>query len=198
MYRFVCILFFGIVAAACSTPQGGGLVSDPSGLGEGRHIDRSQLDATGVPSMGLSAIVLAEIDTTRVSDQKGITKTEGAAALRAALMPSPSDRAVLNLGGSAGPGRLDVAIVERSTGNALARVIAGELGSGHAWVQVDARVVDPDSGKVLAELSDRRRGSGVIGLRDTFGSSGPAMVREMLAGIGSDIRKELRELFEPQ
>lgn len=191
------VLFLVLLLGACSTPRAGGLVGNPEALEAGHYVDRSRVLVQAVQLADLSSIVLAEIDTSRVSDQDGVSTQEGAAALRFGLTGSSTELDVLNLGRSGAAARLDVAIVEMSTGSAVARVFAGELGAGHAWVQVDARLVDPRSGQVLAELCDRRRGSGAIGFRDGFGDSdaGPAMVREMLEDAGRDIRRELQELL---
>jgi hypothetical protein len=191
------MFLFASVLGACSTPKAGGLVAYPDALGGGRYVDKSRVDTASVRVADLSSIILTEIDTSRVSDQKGLSREEGAACLRWELTRSSSEPPeVLKLSGSGDAAQLEVAIVEMSTGNAGARILAGELGAGHAWVQVDARALDPNSGYVLAELSDRRRGSGAIGFRDAFGSSGPAMVCEMLEGIGRALQKELQVLFK--
>lgn len=189
------LFLLALLLSACSTPRPGGLVRDLEVLGRGHYVDKSWIDVPAMQRADLSTIVLGEIDTSRIFDQKGISTQEGAAALRSGLIRSSDARELLELNGSGGAGRFEVAIVEMSTGDAIARVFAAELGAGHAWVQVDARVVDVDSGQVLAELSDRRRGSGVIGFRDTFGSSGPTMVREMLEKSGRDLRREIQVLF---
>jgi hypothetical protein len=183
------------VLGACSTPRPGGIVGDPEKLSKGTYIDRSQADLPAIKAANLSALSLAEIDVSRVVDQDGITRKAGAQALRAGLLGSSANPDSIPLRGSRGAGTLDVAIVEMSIGSAVGRVMAGEVGVGHAWVQVDARVIDPKSGRILASLSDRRRSSGDIGFRDTFGSAGPALVREMLKASGSDIRRELDLLF---
>ncbi len=196
--RCAMAIFLLATVSACSTPKAGGLFRDTEALGKGHYVDKSRVDLAALREANFSAIVLAEIDTSRVADQDGITRQEGAATLFQALTQAPSDPRVLKLSGSGAIGRLEVAIVEMSTGDAIARVLAGELGAGHAWVQVDARLVNPTSGQVVAEFSDRQRGSGAIGFRDTFGSSGPAMVREMLTGIGRALRDELRNIFYPQ
>jgi len=62
-------------------------------------------------------------------------------------------------------------------------------------VQVEGRVVGDSPDQPLAEFADRRRSSGAIGLRDTFGDSGPQLVREMLQDIAKDLKLELREAF---
>lgn len=193
----LCVLIAALLMASvsgCSTPRTGGIVGDPEKLTKGTYIDRSRADLEAIEAAGLSALSLGEIDVSRVADQAGITRKAGAQALRAGIVGSNPTADLLTLEGSSGVGRVEVAIIEMSTGSAFARVMAGEFGAGHAWVQVDARVTDPKSGRVLVSLSDRRRDSGAIGLRDAFGSAGPALVREMLKACGVGIRREL-ELF---
>jgi hypothetical protein len=82
-----------------------------------------------------------------------------------------------------------------TTGSAFARMVAGELGAGHGWVQIEGRVTDEESGVLLVSFADRRRGSGAVGFRDLGGDSGPAMVREMITAIGFGIRSELDHAF---
>jgi hypothetical protein len=80
-------------------------------------------------------------------------------------------------------------------GGGFARVMAGELGAGHAWVQVEGRVTDPTSGALLAAFADRQRDSGLAGVRDTFGDVGPSLVKERLTAIGRAARLELALSF---
>ena len=91
--------------------------------------------------------------------------------------------------------KLEIAITEMTPGSAAGRMFAGELGLGHAWVQVEGRVVDIDLNEEVVAFSDRRRHSGAIGFRDIGGDAGPSLVREMLETIAAELVQELRETF---
>lgn len=180
-----------------ASPKHTTFLSSYASMDSGRFIDGSWADASAIKASNPSAIVLGEIDTSAIRDRKGVTTEDATSALRDALVGRGTGREkVLSLHGDGPVARLEVAITEMTPGDAVARVIAAELGAGHAMIQVDGRVLDSETGKPLAALVDRRRGTGALGLRDTFGSSGPTMVREMLQGVGEDFRRELGFLFE--
>ncbi len=88
---------------------------------------------------------------------------------------------------------LHIAITEMTPGSAGGRIFAGELGMGHAFVQVEGRLVDLESGKDLVAFADRRRSSGAIGFEDMGGDAGPRLVRRMLKGIAADLVRELEQ-----
>ncbi|MDX2088074.1 MAG: DUF4410 domain-containing protein [Kofleriaceae bacterium] len=160
-------------------------------LEKGKHVDRVWADAAALAAARVANVALSEIDTRAIADAKGITAAEARETLRGALVAGAGGDVVLRHGLEGSTSRLEVAITELDPGSAAARVFAGELGAGHAWVQVEARLVDPASGAVLAAFVERSRDSGGIGLRDTFGSVGPTLVRELLQRAARDIRDEL-------
>jgi len=196
--RVLVLLVCAVLTAVCgcATPGQMKFLGDSLGLAKGRYVDQSWSDRVRIQAGGYSAIELARIDTSAILDQKGMTKAEAASLLRESIVESSGSTQVLAFSGAGPKARLELAITEMDPGDALARAFAAELGAGHAYVQVEGRVIDDRTGAFLAAVADRRRGTGVIGLRDTFGSSGPAMVREMIMGAGGDLKRELAQLFQ--
>jgi Domain of unknown function (DUF4410) len=164
-------------------------------LGKGMFVDQAWVDSGTLHAGRYARIALGSVDVSRIHDQKGISASDAAAALTGALLEPGSADTVVTLPGAGGAAKLETAITELDPGDAFARVMAGELGAGHAWVQVEARLVDPATGKPVAVFVERSRDSGAAGLRDTFGSAGPTLVREMLKRAASDLRDELRALL---
>ncbi len=193
---FVSALFFATILASCSAPRSGGMIADVESMADGEHIDKAAIDRQLVQTIAPSLIELGEIDISGVVDQRNFSKQEGLGALKTGILGTFHSRpAILSLAGSGPLLRLDLSIVEMSTGDAALRVLASGFGAGHAFVQVDGLVVDPETNVVLAQLSDRRRASGWGGTRDLLGSSGAVMVGEMLEEIGRSLLQELDLLF---
>jgi len=184
-----------VLASSCATSRPSGFLGTYENLSGGHHIEKVWHDQSQVRAGHYGSVELAEINTTRIYDRGGVTPSDCVAWMRSSLVQSESSDRVLSLSGSGPPARLDLAITEMNPGNAFTRMMIAELGAGHAWVQVEGRVVDPSTNTVLVAFSDRRRGSGVIGFRDLGGDAGPAMVREMLESIAEDVRRELQEIF---
>jgi hypothetical protein len=184
-----------VLASACATSQPTGFLGTYENLSGGHHIEKVWYDHSQVRAGQYGSVELGRIDTTRIHDRGGVTLNECVAWMRSSLVQFESSDRILSLSGSGSPARLDLAITEMNPGGAFMRMMIAELGAGHAWVQVEGRVVDPSTNTVLVTFSDRRRGSGVIGFRDLGGDAGPAMVREMLESIAGDVKQELQEIF---
>jgi len=71
----------------------------------------------------------------------------------------------------------------------------GELGAGHAQVQVEGKITNMSNGDLLATFAERRRSSGAVGFKDLGGDAGPALIKHMIGEISSDINDELRSSF---
>jgi hypothetical protein len=89
-----------------------------------------------------------------------------------------------------------MAITYLTPGNATARILAAELGAGHAFVQVEGKLTDAKTGEEIARFADRRRDSGSIGFEDVGGDAGPRLVERLLKGISADVVKELSATVE--
>ena len=93
------------------------------------------------------------------------------------------------------PYRLDLAITHMDPGSAAKRIWAGEFGAGHAMLQIEGKVVDIESGAVMAEFAERRRSSGAIGLEDLGGDAGPHIIEHLASLISADVSHELLASF---
>ena len=162
----------GLLAVGCASPRAATSVTAPE-LSRGRHVDQVWFDREAIRPAGNVTVAEAEARL----DQ----------ALRAA-----GDPIVLARADAGREARLDVAITELDPGSTMTRFWAGELGAGHAWVQVEARLTDAATGARIGALAERGRASGVATFRNSRGrDSGPGLVRDLLERIAGDIRQEL-------
>ncbi len=192
---------FGLVVisglAGCSTPMSSGYLADYQRLEKGQFLERYFADGSAIARGNYDTVVLEIVSTDAIQDQKGVTKAECAQWLEHALVQDPTltEKIVVSSGREGSTAELNIAITEMTPGSAGARIFAGELGAGHAWVQVEGTVTDSRTDATLATFADRRRSSGAIGFEDVGGDSGPSLVRRMTEAIGEDIRSELRASF---
>ncbi len=80
-------------------------------------------------------------------------------------------------------------------GSATKRIMAGELGAGHAQIQVEGKVIDTGSGETVAAFAEKRSSSGAIGLEDLKGDSGPELIEHLIGLISDDVASELSRTF---
>jgi hypothetical protein len=62
-------------------------------------------------------------------------------------------------------------------------------------VQVEGKLVTVESGETVATFAERRRTSGLVGLKDIEGDSGPDLIRHMIKLISEDIDRQLQLLL---
>ncbi len=193
---FGVVIFSALVG--CSTPMGSGYLSDYKHLEKSQYLERYFADEVAIASRDYGKIVLGSVSTEAIRDQKGITEADCGKWLYNVLIEdsTASEPVVVSSGISGPPAQLRVAITEMTPGSAGARIVAGELGAGHAWVQIEGTVIDSQTNATLVSFVDRRRSSGAIGLKDVGGDSGPSLVRAMIEDIGKDIRRELSVSFK--
>jgi uncharacterized protein DUF4410 len=183
------------LAGCASTPTRTGYLRDYDQLKPGRHLDQYWANRALITQKSYSKIRLGEIDVGRISAHAGVTPEDCKAWFENALRKTPSAHSEHLVADDTAPAQLEVAITEMDPGSAAARIFAGELGAGHAWVQVEGRVVDRQSQDQVVAWSARRSSSGTIGIQDVGGDAGPALVRAMLEQIAIDLDSELRETF---
>jgi hypothetical protein len=187
------------MAVGCAaTPERFQFVRQEARLTAGRNVDLIWTDSERIARKTYLPLALGPISTRYVQDQKGITAAEAESHFRDAILQKAKEAnlpLVVDGGEASAPARLELAITEMYPGGRVDRIMNGEFGAGHAWVQVEGRVVDAESGEELAAFADRRRSSAWIGLRDVFRNAGPVVVREMLEGIAGDIVSELDAKF---
>lgn len=193
-------LTVALVIAGCSTPRATGYLSDYNRMTKGDFLESYFSDKGAISAGDYSRIVLGTISTDKIQDREKVSRSDTAGWLRNALLKSSGEGGgveplVLSTSGAGSAAQLDVAITEMNPGNATTRIFIGELGAGHAWVQVEGKVTDPKNDAVLATFAERRRSSAAIGLKDVTGDTGAALVQSLTEDIAGDIRRELGASF---
>jgi hypothetical protein len=192
--RFGPCAAVALLAGCAATVKPSGYLTNYQQLRPGEKLELFWSDPDAIARAQPSGIVLGAVDV-RAAAPTDAAREQARQWLTTALLgptTSATDRDVC--GNGARPARLDVAITEIDPGSGFARVMAGELGAGHAFVQVEGKVTD-DAGTLLASFADRQRDSGATGFRDTFGDAGPTLVQERLTAIGAAAREELALSF---
>ena len=134
--------------------------------------------------------LLGEISVGGIKDHKGVTVTDCVGWLRNDLL-----NGVVISDIQAAKYRLDLAITHMDPGSAAKRLWAGEFGAGHAQLQVEGKVVDIESGEVIAAFAERRRSSGSLGAKDLAGDAGPHIIEHLVGLISADVNSELLATF---
>ena len=195
---FIVISSLLIVLAGCASPAlKTGYLKDYTRLWKGEYLENYWENKALLNSKEYSKISVEAINIDRIKDEKGVTAEDCRRWLRNALLNATSslrDNFIFDDTSSEAQARLEIAITEMTPGSAAGRIFAGELGMGHAWVQVEGRVVDRNGEEVVA-FRDRRRSSGAIGFADTGGDAGPGLVAGMLTNIANDLVQELKRSF---
>jgi len=165
----VGVSLVALFLSACATVKPRGYLENYDQLKSGRYIERFWSDPDKIAQGQYKRIVIGQIEA-RVADSVIITREETCNWLRSAIFRGDISIKHVAFGAETGKkARLDLTITEMTPGSAFARMVAGELGAGHAWVQIEGRVTDEESGVLLVSFADRRRGSGAVGFRDLGG-----------------------------
>ncbi len=184
-------IFLLTVVACASTPTASGYLDNYERLKAGQHLERFWGNTSAIHKTVSPKILIGEISVDMISDKKGVTVDECVTWLRTDLKKGD-----LFVESAADPvAKIDLAITFMDPGSATARIMAGELGAGHAQVQVEGKVTDIGSGTLLATFAERGDASGYIGLQDLGGDAGPIMIKHMIEHIAEAINSELEALF---
>lgn len=182
----------------CNTVRDTGYLSDYSILKSGKSLEKTWVSGESIPAA--KEIRVAEIDIEMIGDAKGITAQEARAELRRSLQRFAEMYALrlsFDVSTHIDPNyELKVAITEMTPGSAAARIWAGELGAGHARVQVEGRITKLAESKEIFVFSDRRGNSGTIGFADFSGDAGPSLVEKMLYSLAEDIILEIKSIIQ--
>lgn len=191
LVSLVFALFLGV---GCSTATKSGFLSQYQQLHQGKYVEKFWSD-TSLKKQTVSKIFVEPIDTSRIKDQPTVTVSDASlwlqTAINSAIKTTPGCE--IETRPEQSTTKLALAITFLTPGSAGGRIFAGELGMGHAIVQVEGKLLDSNSGKEVALFADRRRDSGTIGIEDTAGDAGPRLVKGMLEKIGSHAVKEISE-----
>lgn len=182
------VLLMAMVAlnGYAASPKPSGYLSNYDRLVEGEYLEAYWADPGQIERSSSPNILLGDIATTGIKDHKGVTVDDCVKWLRNDLLSSRmiSDDVSTRY-------RLDLAITYMNPGSAAKRLWAGEFGAGHAQLQIEGKVVDMESGEVIAEFAERRRSSGAIGIQDMGGDAGPHIIEHLVNLISDDVGSEL-------
>lgn len=194
----ICIVAVTLFSGCASPIKRTGYLTNYDKMGEGKYLENYWVNKALISSHKYSKIYVSDIDISRIANQLGVTTNDCIRWLRNSLIDTAretGDHFIFAPEANIAQVKFEIAITEMTPGSAGGRMFAGELGMGHAWIQIEGRLTDAKNGEEIVVLSDRRRSSGAIGLRDIGGNVGPDLVREMLQQVGVDIIKELNESF---
>jgi hypothetical protein len=179
-----------ILTAHAASPKASGYLSDYDRLVEGEYLEAYWVDMARVKRSNPPRILLGEISIAGIKDHKGVTVADCVGWLKNDLLKgriiSKNQEAMY---------RLDMAITHMDPGSAAKRLLAGEFGAGHAQLQIEGKVVDIESGEVVASFAERRRSSGAIGIEDMAGDAGPHIIEHLVSLISEDVNSELLASF---
>ena len=144
------IITFGVVvvSAWAASPKPTGYLSDYSHLSHGHFLEAYWADSAAVEPA--TELLLGQISALQIKDKKHITVSDCKDWLEHDILEHP-------LFSSDAPNasyRLDLAITYMDPGSATKRIMAGELGAGHAQIQVEGKVIDTGSGETVAAAND--------------------------------------------
>jgi hypothetical protein len=181
-----------LVMSGCATAKKSDFLSDYDRLHRGLRVER-YWSAAGLNRQALAHIYVEPVDTSRVKEEPKIALGDASNWLKTAM--EFSMRRHPELGAVDQPekstSRLCLAITRVTPGSSTGRIVAGELGLGHAILQVEGKLVDSRTGAELACFTDRRRDSAAAGIEDLGGDVGPDLVKRMIEHIARDFVEEL-------
>src|ERR1051325_1132343 len=192
------IVAIGFAVAGCASAKKSGFITDFERMPRGEHVDRFRSNPQLLTRDALAHVYVAEVDTSSVKDAPKVNSKELAGFLRQAVNHALKQKGFTPEGDrGAVTSELQLAISELNPGDATARIIAAELGAGHAKVQCDGKLVSK-SGAEIAAFVDRRNSSGAIGFSDVGGDAGPKLMEDLLRKIAikavDDLRSEVGRL----
>src|SRR5262249_28719811 len=137
------IIFGGFALAlfltsGCASVKPSGFLSGYERLHQGQYLEKYWSDAELKPRT-VSKISVEDIDTSRITDQQTVTRSDAAAWLKTAMVSSiqAEPNWQTNNSSDQSTAKLFLAITYLTPGSAGGRIFAGELGMGHAIVQVE-------------------------------------------------------------
>lgn len=192
LFKKLSVITILVFFAGCaSAPTTSGYLSNYSNLQAGEYLEKIWVDKNKVQKTDTVSILMGDVTTDKIGDKKGVTVQDAVSWLQSAL---EKEKVVLKKH-QAALLRLDLAITFMDPGSASGRFLAGELGAGHAQLQIEGKVINIADGALIVAFAERRRSSGAIGLKDIGGDSGPNLVQAMTQDVSSDISRELLKIF---
>lgn len=191
------IYFLLIALLACATASCASAPTTPISLpkdvplADGGYLDKVWLNRSAISEKLYSGIELSPITAIGVSDGKAVTVDDAKSWLREGFVGDSSRKTPTVGTMTKSVARLNLVVTEIDPGSTAARFWAGELGAGHAWVQVEGTLLGLEDHPVLAYFAHRQRASGVLTLENSRGKdSSPVLIRRMMLASGKKFRKE--------
>ncbi|MEM9281757.1 MAG: DUF4410 domain-containing protein [Verrucomicrobiota bacterium] len=197
--RIKMMVLIGIALSSCHTVKETDYLSNYEVLEKGDLLERVwQAPNASIPQS--ARIQLNTIDTRSIQDHEMISASQAKEILTSRLLTTGKTKEI-NITTNKNSQTtefaiLEISIVKMTPGSAAARILAGELGAGHAIVQVEGKLLRKSNGEALFIFSDRRGASGLAGIKDLAGDQGKNLVTKLLTAIADDIVAELDQLVK--
>jgi len=182
--------------SGCATMKPTGYLNNYERLNKGNNLEKIWFDPD--EQFKSSCIIVKDFDTKLINDAKGVTVKD----VRKWLKQDFEKQSMLQgLKIEYEPKvnqceyTLELAITQMTQGSASARMWAGELGAGHAKVQIEGKVTNKNK-KIVLTFSDLRSNSGAIGLKDIGGDAGPELVKDNIRQLAHAIAVDLKEYMK--
>lgn len=189
-----CFLF---IVGCASSPIRTDYSKNISTLKEGIYLDNVWFEDDALSSNRYSEVLLTDVKGFGVTDQTNITVAQAIEWLRESTVKPRKDNFVLKSSETGKTLNLELVITELNPGDTMTRFWIGELGAGHAWIQVEGKLTDAESKKLLGYFVERDRKSGVATFRNSRGyDSGPGLIQDMIDDIGNKIRNEIGTILK--
>jgi len=193
----VFLFCFLMIVGCASTPIRTDYSKNVSSLKAGIYLDNVWFDNNELSSNRYSEVRLTDVKGLGITDQTNITVAQAIEWLRESTIKPRKDNVVLKSSETGKTLNLELVITELNPGDTVTRFWIGELGAGHAWIQVEGKLTDAESKKLIGYFVERDRKSGVATFRNSRGyDSGPGLIQDMIDDIGNKIRNEFETILK--
>lgn len=195
LHRTVITLVSGFILAGCSSsipmPVESGYLSDYSRLQPGDHLERYWVDTNLVKKSEPPNIVLGTISAPGITDHEDVTVADCITWLTTGLLAGTA----ISDSNPDARYRLDVAITFMDPGSASERILAGEFGAGEARLQTEGKIIDLETGQLVAAFVEPQHTSGALGLGDIVGDSETGLIEVLIRALSKNVNNELLSTF---
>lgn len=184
-----------LLLSACARVQKTSFISSPDSLQNGKHLERVAF-SPGLNSLQKYTIEVKRPLTSGTGQHAFFPPSEVQDYLLTSLVDNLESGAQIQTileDSTRTPEHkliLETAVTEIEPGSKFGRFMAGDIGVGHSHVQVEGRLIDPATDKILLQFVDRRAGS-AMGGQDITGGDPRSLVEDDLEGIANALAKTL-------
>jgi hypothetical protein len=199
--RFTLFITACLIVAGCTTTgKQTGYLDHYSKLHQGKYLAGFWADQTLIRQGNYEMIRIAAININQIQQQREVLPSDIRNWLQGSLMTQLRELGVSDHftfdADTAHDAVLKLSVTDMTPGSPAARFWAAEFGVGHAKVQVEGMVKDAATGKTLALLSERKRSSGAVGMKDVGGDAGASLIRGMVRRTAKNIVSEISATFD--